>query len=433
MGLAPVVGWLALMAAIAAAQTPDPGELYARTRDRVIEQIDRLPRYTCVQTITRHTYNNPSVKKSMACENVLRNQQSQRLAPVEWDRLRIDVAIADKQEVYSWVGAARFEETDLSKLVGGGQTTMGDFGSLVLSIFHDHPTMKLEGERRINGRRLLEFSYDTPEQLSHYEVRISFTKFTTAYSGSVFLDAETGDLVRITALSAELSQQTGYCRVSKQLSYTRLRIGGSDALIPSEATSTAIDRDDVEMSSTSAYSGCREYVGESVLRFDDPAQAGQDSTSAAIPASNTVHEIPPGRPFECRITSTIDSDSAAAGDPIEGVLRTPITDASGKALAPAGTHVHGRLMGFTEHPARLNQRESYEVQVQLRWLDLSGERVPFAANIVNVTTATKTAPIRLNLHPQSGTFLFYDKKLHVANFDSKWITAPRPAETKAVP
>src|SRR5271165_786011 len=235
---------VALVAAIAAAQTPPtPGELYGRTRERVIEQIDRLPRYTCVQTITRHTYRNPAAKKSMGCENVLRNQQSQRLALVLWDRLRIDVAIADRQEVYSWVGAAQFEETDLSKLVGGGQTTMGDFGSLVLSIFRDHPTMRFEGERKINGRRLLQFSFQTPEKESHYEVRISFLKFIAAYSGSVFLDAETGDLVRITALSDVLPEQTGYCQVSKQLNYTRLRIGGADALIPNEATSTAIDRD----------------------------------------------------------------------------------------------------------------------------------------------------------------------------------------------
>lgn len=422
------------MAVTATAQTPlTTEELYGRTRERVIEQVNRLPRYTCVQTITRHTYHNPSVKKSMDCESVLHNQQSQRLALVLWDRLRIDVAIADKQEVYSWAGAARFEETDLSKLVGSGQTTMGDFGSLVLSIFRDHPTMRLEGERKINGRRLIEFSYQTAEKESHYEVRISFTKFVTGYSGSVFLDAETGDLVRITALSDVLPEQTGYCQVSKQLNYTRLRIGGADTLIPNEATSTAIDRDEVEMSSTSAYSSCREYVGESVLRFDDPSQASQDPAPAAVPATSMVHEIPPGLPFECRIVSAIDSDTAAAGDPIEGVLRTPISDASGKALAPAGTRVHGRLMGFTEHPARLNQKESYEVQVQLRWLDLGSERVPFAANIVNVTTATKTAPIRLNLHPRTGTFMFYDKKLHVANIDAKWITAAPAAEPKTVP
>jgi len=425
---------LRLMPAIAAAQVQsNPVDLYQRTRDRVIEQIDRLPRYTCVQTITRRTYHNPSVKNPKDCGRVLPSDQSQRLALVEWDRLRVDVAIADKQEVYSWVGASRFEESDLSKLVGGGQTTMGDFGSLVLSIFHDHPTMHFDGERKIDGRRLFEFSYETAEDLSHYQVRISFITVITGYSGSVFLDADTGDLVRVTALSDVLPQQTGYCRVSKQLDYTRLRIGGADALIPSEASSTAIDRDEVEMSSSSAYSSCREYVGESVLRFDDPTTVAASPGAAVSTASSAPRAIPPGLPFECRVISTIDSDTAAAGDPIEGVLRTPIADASGKVLAPAGIRVHGRLMGFTQHPSSGNRRESFEVEVQLRSLELGGERVPFAANVSNVTSPSRGSAIHLNLHPHAGTFFYYDKKLHVANIDAKWITAAPSDEPRPLP
>jgi hypothetical protein len=424
----------ALIVRIAVAQAQSNAEeLYRQTRDRVIEQIYRLPRYTCVQTITRRTYRNPSLKNSAGCDRVLPTDQSRKLALVEWDRLRVDVAIADQKEVYSWVGAARFEESDLSKLVGGGQTTMGDFGSLVLSIFHDHPVMHFEGERTINGRRLLEFSFETPENLSHYQVRISFMKFMTGYSGSVLLDANTGDLVRVTALSAVLPPQTGYCRVSKQLDYTRLRIGSADALIPSEATSTAIDRDEVEMSSSSAYSSCREYVGESVLRFDDPGAAEAGSSIAAAGATGAPVTIPPGLPFECRVLSTIDSDTAASGDPIEGVLRTPIADASGKVLASAGTRVHGRLMRFTQHPPSGNRKESFEIELQLRSLDIGGERVPFAANISNVTSPSRGSAIHLSLHPFAGTFFYYDKKLHLTNIDAKWITATPSDEQKSAP
>lgn len=426
---------LALMAVIALAQTqPNPGDLYQSSRERVLQEIDRLPRYTCVQTITRHTYRNPLAKKSMDCEHILRNQQSQHLALVDWDRLRVDVAIVGQQEVYSWVGASRFEETDLSKMVDSGQTTMGDFGSLVLSIFRDHPTMHFDGERKMNGRPLLAFSYQTSENESHYLLRIGFAKFITAYSGSVFVDAGTGDLVRVTALSAVLPEQTGYCQVGKQLDYARLRIGGADTLIPSEATSTAVDRDDDEMSSSSTYSSCREYVGESVLRFDD-AVATDPNSVASIPAAASAapREIPPGLPFECRIVSTIDSDTAAAGDPIEAVLRTPITDPSGKVWAPTGTRIRGRLMGFSQHPSSLNRREAYEVQVQLRSLELAGGLVPFAADVTNSTVSSRGVPIRLNLHPDAGMFIFYDKKLHIANFDSKWVTAARPAEPKPAP
>jgi hypothetical protein len=411
-----------------------PADLYQRTREHVKEQIQRLPRYTCVQTITRHVYRNPSSKTSN-CERILRNRDGMKPMTVQWDRLRVDVAIADKQEVYSWVGASRFEETDLSKLVGGGQTTMGDFGSLVLSVFENHPGMHFAGERKEGTRRLLEFTYDTPEKLSRYEVRVSFEKFVTAYSGSVFLDAETGDLVRVTASSAVLPPQTGYCQVTKQLNYTRLRVGAVDALIPSQASSTAIDMDQVEMSSTSDYSACREYVGESVLRFDDlPATDSTDGPAASV-STAAPSEIPPGLPFECRIVSTIDSDTAAGGDPIQGVLRTPIANASGKVIAPAGTLVHGRLINFIQHPSTVGHKESYEVVVQLRSLDFNGQRVPFAANVVNATPDSRGqhGPIRLSLRKGAGTFIFYDKKLHAANVDAKWVTVPRITEATIPP
>src|SRR5271154_2199076 len=63
-----------------------PADLYQRTREHVKEQIQRLPRYTCVQTITRHVYRNPSSKTSN-CERILRNRQGMKPVTVQWDRL----------------------------------------------------------------------------------------------------------------------------------------------------------------------------------------------------------------------------------------------------------------------------------------------------------------------------------------------------------
>src|SRR5208337_2964305 len=112
--------------------------------------IKRLPNYACVQTITRSVYIPASPnKRPPRCEDIIRDRNSgkRNLKLRSLDRLRVDVAIVDKREMYSWVGATQFEESDLSKLVGGGQTVMGDFGSLVLSVFNDHPSLRLEGER----------------------------------------------------------------------------------------------------------------------------------------------------------------------------------------------------------------------------------------------------------------------------------------------
>jgi len=43
--------WVALAASLRA--QPDPAELLLRVRDRVLNTVDRLPRYLCTQTVDR--------------------------------------------------------------------------------------------------------------------------------------------------------------------------------------------------------------------------------------------------------------------------------------------------------------------------------------------------------------------------------------------
>jgi hypothetical protein len=336
----------------------------------------------------------------------------------------LDVAIADKHEVYSWVGAARFEEGDLSQLVGGGQTITGQFAALLLSIFNDHPTMSFEGTRRIGERRLLEYSYRTPTNRSEYRVRVGSEEVTTAYQGAVLLDSKTGDVVRVTARSAPLPEETGYCQDGSELDYSRLPTAASDVLIPRKTNSWAIGRDGESFVSESAYSSCREYVGESVLRLDDPESADPRASgkvavgnAASLPAA-----IPPGLPFDCSIFTPIDSETTAAGDPLQAVLRSSLIDSSGKVLAPAGARVNARVMTFVQRPAVGDRKASLEIGVQLRSVEVDGNRVPLSAFLTS-ERLPENAWFRLNPRPNQATFLFYQKRLHLTKLDSRWVTA----------
>jgi hypothetical protein len=362
--------------------------------------------------------------RPQSCEQIIREHKAGKHSQSvsSRDRLRIDVAIADKHEVYSWVGADQFEKDNLQELVGAGQTSMGDFGSLILSIFSDHASMHFEGERKDGPRRLFEYNYETPEALSHYQVKVSFVQFTTAYAGSVFLDPEKTDVVRVTAHSAQLPEQTGYCQSSRELDYGREHIRADEALIPKEALVWVVNQDNVEMLNVNSYSNCHEYVGDSVLRFDDPdsvTPAGGVTSNRRAKLSQPV-VIPPGLPFNSRIVTPIDSDTAAVGDPIEAVLSSSITDPKGSVLAPVGTHIRGRLMAFAVRPGRQGQKDAYEIGVQFRWIELGGGRVPLAASLAD-TSASKGL-IRLNLRPGVGLFVFNEKRVHLDHLDAKWIT-----------
>ena len=424
------VAWAFLLIAAAAHAQPaaSPEDIYQLARRRVLDEVNRLPNFTCVQTITRRVYANAPHRRPPSCADVLRDRETgnHHLPLVMWDRLRVDVAIADKHEVYSWVSAAKFDESDLRQLVRGGQTVMGDFGPLLLSIFEDHPAMRFQGERKVGGRRRFEYSYETSAESSQYQVKVGPEQFNTPYEGSVYLDPNTADAVRVIARSAELPELTGYCQVTRELEYSRLRIGAGDAMIPREASSWAIGRDGVAMVSTSDYSGCREYVGESSLRFDEPGSSLPSATSGTANPDATA-AIPPGLPFACTIVTPIDSDTAATGDPFEAILRSPLTDASGKLLAPAGARLYGRLTAFTGHPANGGRPQSYQIGLQFRSIAIDGKRLPLAATPVGETLGKKIS-ILLNVHPNVGTFVIHEKQVHLTSLESKWVTAIPSAE-----
>ena len=167
-------------------------------------------------------------------------------------------------------------------------------------------------------------------------------------------------------------------------------------------------------------------MGESVLRFDhSESSPGPAPLGSATPAANVSPispVIPLGLPFDCRIVTPIDSETAAVGDPIEALLRSPLTDANGKVLVPAGSRIHGRLTRFVDHPGHSVQSAFDEIGVQLRSLELNEVRVPFGASIVNAAPK-KGDHIRFNPNSGGGTFVFYEKKVHLTGLDARWVTA----------
>jgi hypothetical protein len=410
----------------------DPQDLYHRVRDRVLADIVHLPNYTCVQTVTRRVYApHPAGTRGaalQACSQIIADRaKRQGDLPLEsWDRLRLDVGIADKHEVYSWVGASRFAEAGIQELAGGGQTNTGDFASTLFSVFSDHPSMRFQGETQVDGRRVFEYTYETPVETSHYQVRFIVGKLTTAYHGSVFLDPETADVVRVTTVSEELPLAIGYCQVSRDLKYARVRIGPSDALLPREAQALAIDREGGERLNVNSYAQCREYLGESVVRFDDADNGAASPDAVADQRGSQPAAIPSGLKFDCRIVTPLDSENSAAGDPVEAVLRSPIRDFRGRVLAPRGAHIHGRLTRFLQRSATETEKASYEIAMRFSSIEFGKTQVPFAANLSNVHARGATES---NLRMGVGLIVFHEQRLNLRQLDTTWLTA-RPDAAK---
>ena len=112
--------FLAVTAALAAPQ-PDPGVapevLLARIRLRMKDNLERLPNYTCRQTIERSQ----------------RLSSSRRFRLV--DAIRLEVALVGGKELFAWPGETSFQDREISQLVSGGAIGNGDFALHARSVF----------------------------------------------------------------------------------------------------------------------------------------------------------------------------------------------------------------------------------------------------------------------------------------------------------
>jgi hypothetical protein len=350
----------------------NPTEVLSRLRDRVIESVDRLPNYTCVETVSRTYFQPTSPRPGRTCDEHEGNKRRgiYQMVAVSADRLRLDVAAVSQREIFSWAGAQKFEDGELSEIVSGGAIGTGAFGAFLKAIFGgDTAWFTFVRETDIGGRAVMEYTYAIPEEFSHYEVRAGNEWITTAYDGSVIADAETGQLVTLKIRTAELPPSTGSCETRTTLEYQTVRLGTGDFLLPWEARQRFISRTGMEAENTLAFSACRQFRGQSTVHFGDTTE----STNAPAVVAASMH-LPANLAVSVELLQPIDTETAAAGDVITGRLAKPIFDAQKLPLAAAGALVEGRLMRVQRYftkPARAT------VVIKLETLEVNGARGPF--------------------------------------------------------
>jgi hypothetical protein len=370
-----------LMAFALAGAGQEPADADAalrRTRERLLADLARMPRYTCVQTINRRYFRPRSGGASPA--NLTPESEPQGKL-VQWDRLRLDVAVVEGKNIYSCVGAPRFEsdtvEQTLEQFAGLGPLSSGDFSSSLNSIFSS-ATITFKSEERAGRKRLLTYSYDMPLERSEYNLKCKGGWVRTAYNGTLVIDPDAGDIVRLTMRAAEmpeLPESNPACQASSGVEYGRTQIHDRLVLIPRQTRLITMERaggKDSETRSLTTYSSCREYSSQSKLFLEGPPGGVANSSLPAQPSPST---LPAKVHFRARIVTPIDSDTAAAGDPIEAVLISPLRDKNRREWAPAGARLHGRLLSL----AQSMSPSFFEVLVQFESIELNGRAVPFRA------------------------------------------------------
>lgn len=358
-----------------AAEDADPTDVLMRLRDRVLAHGERIPNYTCVETITRDLQQ-PAVQPiPKSCDGILARRKTAsfpallRLATT--DRLRLDVALAEGREIYSWAGASRFEEGEIDELIPDGAMGTGPFATMLLSVFRGRPPrFTYEGETKIDGRPVFEYSYYVPLEDSRYRVKAATEWIFTAYTGTLWVDMRTAELVRLAVRTDELPPATQSCETQTTLDYGVVQIGKVEHILPKATRQRFIARDGSEAENRITFASCREYKGESTVRFGGGIADLERGKAGGGPAAV---DFPAGLAVSVELAGVIHSNRAAAGDVVQGRLGKPVVDPQGAVLAGAGAGLEGRLMRVeTRHGSRP------EVVIALRWetIEMNGAMRP---------------------------------------------------------
>jgi hypothetical protein len=416
--------------ATALAADPDAIALLRRVLARVGDNTVHLQNYTCVETISREYYRPAGPLRNRPCSWLLAQrahpQPDMKLQLASADRLRLDVAVTNSGEMFSWAGAGQFDDRSVDRMIGGGPIGTGAFGAFLTVVFGtDAKTFVSHGLNLIDGRQFMEYTFAVSKSDSHYSIQlINGYSAQTAYSGTALVDPETGDPVHLLIETAELPEDSGTCRTTTYLDYTRVTIGGHELLLPQHARERFVFLDGRETENTTTFASCREFSSESTVKYyQDP---DPNALADPAPASAPPPRIATGLQFSLKLNAPIDIDTAAAGDLFTATLASDLRQ--GRYLvARKGTLVEGRI---TSVKVSYGRKPEAVIGLSPRHIEIAGVRIPLAAvPDVRARPPARTSRSRVPAPADSRPAVFRRSGAHItfaAGFTSQWITVAGP-------
>ncbi len=234
-------------------------------------QTGELPRWVLdLSRIKRHLRANFEHMPNFVClETIQRSQSARRNSPFRaLGVLRLEVAVVGGRELYAPEGAGLLKRMDLTALISQGAIGDGDFSGTPFNLFvHDGGRTTGFEEEFDGGKKLLRYDYEIPQMQHPRTMSAGSRSAVVGERGSFWVDPETLDLVEIEENATDIPPGLGIMEATTNIRYGRVRIGKTDALLPSTATLVISNFDGSVSRNVMEFSGCREYVSESTISF----------------------------------------------------------------------------------------------------------------------------------------------------------------------
>jgi len=239
----------------------DTGDLFQRVKARMATHLAQLPNYTCHETINR----------------TLRVNSNFRYL----DTIELEVAFVGKHELFARTGETKFGEQPIEKLVSGGTIGNSALGSHIdVILAEDAAEFKYAGECKKDGRKTHRFDLRVPIEKSGFRVRHEGRTGMAGYEGSVWVDSETLDLVRVEFKVNQIPSYLGVRLIEESMRYKKLKIGNSEFELPDQSQLGAMDDKGNYTLNMIKLTGCREFGAESMVTYGSPIESTGTGTAA---------------------------------------------------------------------------------------------------------------------------------------------------------
>lgn len=234
---------------LAQAAVPSPVLQLAQIERRVAAELDRLPDYTCAETVERKI-TMPTGRKTKP-----------------FDTLKLDVAFIGGKELYGKRGAT-IDAKSPGDIYRWGASSNGEFAGHLRTIFVQRgATIKYARKERMDGRNVVRWDYVVPYLSSGWDLQFEKTRARVGSQGTFWTDPKTLDLLRIEFDAIEIPSDFPVAAVREDIRYGQVRLGERTALLPRNSTLVVNDRDGSVNSNVTRFSQCREYHSQSEISF----------------------------------------------------------------------------------------------------------------------------------------------------------------------
>ncbi len=154
----------------------------------------------------------------------------------------------------------------------GGTWSTGEFGMMAADLFSPATAadFTLARSARIAGRDAVVYDFVVDIENSHWLIHAPSQSIRPAYKGTVWLDAETSEVLRIEMQTRRMPKEFPIDKVESAVDYEFIRIGDNKFLLPVHAENLACVRGTPDCTrNVIDFRNYRKYGGESIITYGD--------------------------------------------------------------------------------------------------------------------------------------------------------------------